>query len=161
MRFLIALLGDRLDSLVAKNFEHAAWYMIVDGETDEGETTRNITPQDRQKMLREAASANVDAVIAGKFSEHSRRLIGTYKMGLIQVHGMTGRMAMMKAQTGELKQSGLAEGEMKDEKEITLGAVKRPLLKAKKPKMPFTNPGYSSDSPRGHHHIQQYGGRGH
>lgn len=161
MRFLIALLGDRLDSPVAKNFEHAAWYMIVDGETDEGESIRNVTPQDRQQMLGRAATENVDAVIAGKFGEHSRRLIGTYKMGLVQVHGMTGRMAMMKAQTGELKQSGLADGEMKEEKGITIGAVKRPLLKAKKPKLPFTNPGYSSDSPRGHHHIQQYGGRGH
>ncbi len=161
MRFLIALLGDQLDSPVAKNFEHAAWYMIVDGETDEGESIRNVTPQDRQQMLGRAATENVDAVIAGKFGEHSRRLIGTYKMGLVQVHGMTGRMAMMKAQTGELKQSGLADGEMKEEKGITIGAVKRPLLKAKKPKLPFTNPGYSSDSPRCHHHIQQYGGRGH
>lgn len=161
MRFLIALLGDQLDSLVAKNFEHATWYMIVDGETDEGETTRNVTPHDRQEVLRKAASENVDAVIAGKFAEHSRKLIGMYKMGLIQAHGMTGRMAMMKAQSGELKQSGLANGEVKEEKGLSIGVVKRPLLKAKKPKMPFTNPGYSSDSPRGHHHIQQYGGRGH
>lgn len=161
MRFLIALLGDQLDSVVAKNFEHATWYMIVDGKADKGGTMRNVTPHDRQEVLRKAASENVDAVIAGKFGEHSRKLIGTYNIGLIQVHGMTGRMAMMKAQSGELKQSGLANGEMKEEKGLSIGAVKRPLLKAKKPKMPFTNPGYSSDSPRGHHHIQQYGGRGH
>lgn len=161
MRFLVALVGNQLDSLVAKNFEHAAWYMIVDGKTDEGDASRSITPHDRQRVLGKAVFENVDAVIAGKFGEHSRKLIGTYKMGLIQVHGMTGRMAMMKAQTGELKQSGLANGEVKEEKGITIGAVKRPLLKAKKPKMPFTNPSYSSDSPRGHHHIQQYGGRGH
>ncbi len=161
MRFLIALLSEKLDSAVSKNFEHAACYAIADGESDEVEFIRNGTPHDRQFALQQAASDNAGAVIAGKFGEHSRKRIRARTMDLIQVHGMTGRMAMMKAQTGELKQLGLADGEMKDEKGIIIGAVKRPLLKAKKPKMPFTNPGYSSDSPRGHHHIQQYGGRGH
>ncbi|MEO8168246.1 MAG: hypothetical protein ABI623_08365 [bacterium] len=122
------------------------------------EFIRNGTPHDRQFALQQAASDNAGAVIAGKFGKHSRKLINALTMDLIQVHGVTGRMALMKAQAGELKQLGLADGEMKEEKGITVGAVKRPLLKAK---MPFMNPGYSSDSPRGQHHIQQYGGRGH
>jgi len=97
MRFLIALVGDRLDSLVAKNFEHAAWYVIVDGETDEGATTRNVTPHDRHEVMGNAVSENVDAVIAGKFGEHKRKLIDISQMEIIQVHGMSGRSAMMKA----------------------------------------------------------------
>lgn len=159
MKFLVALIGNRLESYVAKRFEHAAWYLIVDSETQAIEAIRHNTPQDRHTALLKAASAEVHCVVAGKFGESSLKLMRTHDMQIALVHGIIAKLAMEKIVTREIEL--LDVNEMREHRTPPTGMMQRIFPGRKTGRSPITAAGYSSDSQRGQHHLQQYGGRGH
>ena len=158
MKYLIASVGSRLDSFVAKRFEHAAWYLIVDDETLAVDATHNILPHDHNAILARAVLEKVETVVAGKFSAGSLRFIRSHELMTAHVHGISATQAIEKVQRGELR----------TESELDLmGGSATPAdtlpreVKSKIRKSSFESNQFSSDSPRGRHHVQQYGGRGH
>ncbi len=159
MKFLVASIGNRLESYVAKRFEHAAWYLIVDSETQAIEAIRHNTPQDRHAALLKAATAEVHAVVAGKFGESSLRLTRTHDMRIVLVHGITAKLAMEKIVTREIELIDV--NGMREHRTPLTGMMQRVFPGRKTGRSPIASAGYSSDSQRGHHHLQQYGGRGH
>ncbi|MEK7249482.1 MAG: NifB/NifX family molybdenum-iron cluster-binding protein [Bacteroidota bacterium] len=158
MKFLVASVGNKLDSFVAKRFEHAAWYLIVDDETPAVGATQNVTPHDHNAILARAASENVDAVVAGKFSAGSLKLIRTHDLRVAHVHGISATRAIEKIESGEIKLKDEAGIEITEE--IAVGTLPR-AIDPRVQKKPFDATGFKSDSSRGHYHLQQYGGRGH
>ena len=157
MKFLVATVGNKLDSLVAKRFEHAAWYLIVDSDMHMLDSIHHSTPRDRHTVFQKAASEGVEAVVAGKFGESSMKMIRTQNMRVAPVHGILASHALDMIQSHEV----LLENADKIEngKGMMIGTV-QPIPKMKGHKA-LASTGYSSDSERGHHHLQQYGGRGH
>lgn len=159
MKFLIASVGNRLNSFVAKRFEHAAWYLVVDDDANVIDATQHLTPHDRHEVLLRAASEGVELVVAGKFGESSMKLIRSHHMRLALVHGISASLALEKIRAQEIQL--LDADEIREGKGMLMGTVQRLTPKIKKPNGSFAASGYSSDSARGHHHLQQYGGRGH
>jgi predicted Fe-Mo cluster-binding NifX family protein len=158
MKFLVASIGNRLESYVAKRFEHAAWYLIVDSETHALDARQHITPQDRHRVLDKAAAENVHAVIAGKFGENSLKLIQAHEMYVALLHGMSAQQALEKIAAHEIK---LQEAkEIERQRGILAATPQQRTFRNSGTKVPSAA-GHTSDSARGQHHLQQYGGRGH
>ncbi len=159
MKVLIASVGNRLESLVAKRFEHASWYLLVDMETRSTEVLQHITPQDRHAALEKAATQGVSVVIAGKFGESSLKLLRAHDMRAALLHGIAAHEAIDKIRASAV---ALLQCEaLTQEKGAVVATLHRPIPKRRGPKIPVTVSPYHSDSPRGHHHLQQYAGRGH
>ena len=158
MKFLVASVGNRLESFVAKRFEHAAWYLIVDSESLTCRAFRHNTPHDRHDVLHKASSDNVAAVVAGKFGESSLKMLRTGSLQIAFVHGISARQAIEKIVQREIEQ--LDVNEMRNGRN-TPTTIERLIPKMKAGRIPLASAARASDSPRGHHHLQQYGGRGH
>ncbi len=159
MKFLVAALGNRLDSFVAKRFEHAAWYLIVDDDMNIVEATQHLTPHDRHDLLHNASSSSFDVVVAGKLGDNTRKLVHSIGARVALIHGVTTSTALEKIRSDNLH---LISAEViSGEKEIAVGSVQRVQPKIRRVKATHEAIGFSSDSSRGHHHLQQYGGRGH
>jgi predicted Fe-Mo cluster-binding NifX family protein len=159
MKVLIASVGQRLESLVAKRFEHASWYLLVDVETHAMEVLPHRTPQDRHAALEEAGKQGASVVVAGKFGESSLKLLRTHGMRAALLHGIAAHEAIEKIRASAvplLQPEGLAQ-----EKTPAVATLLRPIPKQRGPRVPLSASPYNSDSPRGHHHLQQYAGRGH
>ncbi len=159
MKFLVAALGNRLDSFVAKRFEHAAWYLVVDDDTNIVEATRHLTPHDRHNLLHKAASGDFDIVVAGKLGDSTRKLLRSSTARIALVHGVTTSAALDKIRSDDVHAIP-AEG-IGGEKEIAVRSAPQGSPKIRRVKATHDAIGFSSDSSRGHHHLQQYGGRGH
>ncbi len=158
MKFLVASVSSTLNSLVAKHFEHAAWFLIVDDETRTFDAAQNVTPNDHHSILVRASSDEVDVVLGGKFSAGSLKHIQSRDLSVAHVYGITVTQAIEKVTSGEIRtQSGFAS---LDVAERFIGMTPRVVtMRGKQKKVLGTS--YASDSLRGHHHLQQYGGRGH
>jgi predicted Fe-Mo cluster-binding NifX family protein len=158
MKYLIASVGSKLDSFVAKRFEHAAWYLIVDDETTVVDATQNILPHDHNTILARAVLEDVETIVAGKFSAGTLKFIRSHDLMTAHVHGVSAAHTMEKIQLGEIRTE--SEWDFESEKEKLVGMLPRTVVpKIRKPASESAQ--YSSDSSRGHHHLQQYGGRGH
>lgn len=157
MKFLVATVGNTLESLVAKQFEHAAWYLIVDDTTRTFDAARNLSPNDHHAILTRASSDDVDIVIGGKFTLGSLKQIVSRDLRIAHAHGISVQEAMAKIKAGEIPtQSELgprevAEKVMPMQRVVTMRGKQKKVLGA----------GYAAGSLRGQHHLQQYGGRGH
>jgi predicted Fe-Mo cluster-binding NifX family protein len=158
MKYLIASVGNTLESYVAKRFEHATWYLIVDDETPLVDATQNILPHDHSTILARAVLENVETVVAGKFSAGSLKFIRSRELMTAHVHGISANHALEKIELGEIKTE--SEWSFDEEKEQLVGTLPRTRVsKIRKSRLESSQ--YSSDSSRGQHHLQQYGGRGH
>jgi predicted Fe-Mo cluster-binding NifX family protein len=157
MRFLVATVGNTLESQVAKHFEHAAWYLIVDDFTRTFDAARNVSPTDHHSILTRASSDDVDIVIGGKFTMGSLRQIVGRDLRIAHAHGVSVQVAIAKIKAGEIQtQSELAPPEpgekfMTRTPAVTMRGKQKRVLEAR----------YAPGSLRGQHHLQQYGGRGH
>ncbi|MBX2992350.1 MAG: hypothetical protein KF749_14460 [Bacteroidetes bacterium] len=159
MKFLVASIGNRLESYVAKRFEHAAWYLIVDSETEAIEAIRHNTPHDRRATLLKAASAEVQCVVAGKFGDSALKLIRTHDMRIAPVHGINAKSALEMIEMREIELVDV-HGMRKHRTPLT-GMMQKIIPGRTIGKNLIAASCNSSDSQRGHHHLQQYGGRGH
>jgi len=159
MKFLVASVGNRLESHVAKKFEHAVWYLFVDSTTHSITPVHHMTPHDRHDVLARAVSKNVDAVIAGKFADSSLRLLRAMKMRVVLVRNVSVVSAIESITANELPIQDAAE--IPFDRAVNLEVAVHVSPKKRRGKVSVHEAGYVSDSPRGHHHLQQYGGRGH
>jgi predicted Fe-Mo cluster-binding NifX family protein len=157
MKFLVAAVGNTLDSLVAKQFEHAAWYLIVNDATHRFDAARNITPNDHHSILIRASSDDVDIVVGGKFTLGSLKQIVGRDLRVAQVHGISVSNAIARIIAGEIQtQSELAplvlgERALPMQRVVTMRGKQKKVLEAR----------YAPGPLRPQHHLQQYGGRGH
>jgi predicted Fe-Mo cluster-binding NifX family protein len=157
MKFLVATVGNTLGSLVAKHFEHAAWYLIVDDFTRTFDAARNISPTDHHSILTRASSDDVDIVVGGKFTMGSLKQIVGRDLRIAHAHGITVQDAIAKIKAGEIQtQSELAPLEVGERfmtrtPVVTMQGKQKKVLEAR----------HAQGSLRGQHHLQQYGGRGH
>ncbi|MER3522782.1 MAG: hypothetical protein C4326_01605 [Ignavibacteria bacterium] len=159
MKVLIASVGNQWESLVAKRFEHALWYLVGDTETRALQSIQQFSPHDRHAAIEKAAAEGATVVVAGKFGERTTKLLRTHNMRVALVHGITTSEAIANIQSGEIP---LAEPDaLGHEKGAFLTTLQRLIPQRRKAGMPMSAVAYNSDSPRGHHHLQQYAGRGH
>ena len=158
MKLLVASVGNNLDHHIAKQFEHAAWYLIVDAESLTVDAIHHRTPHNRHDVLLRAAGEDVEIVVAGKFGESTLKLMRTKNMRAALLHSIPARHAIERIASYDVEltepkhlqkhfSAPGAPGQRPDRKEIA--------------KPPLAMEGYASASSRGHHHLQQYGGRGH
>lgn len=158
MKLLVASVGNRLDSLIAKRFEHAVWYVIVEN-AEIVETIRHLTPQDRHAVLVRAASEGVDAAVAGKFSESSLRQLRARGLKIAHLHSLSVADGMRKILAHEVRLDEIEP--MPGKQEIMTDVVQRPPMRRQRVPARFVLASATSDSDRGRHHLQQYAGRGH
>lgn len=156
MKLLVASVGMSLESFIVKRFEHAAWYLFVDTEAGSLEAIHHRTPHDRHGALSRAVADRVDAVVAAKFGEHSLKVLNSGGIPVAIVHGIPGRAAVAKILSERIPLT--SPEELIPGKGIETG---RAVNMAGMYRAPKPANGYSSDTARGQHHLQQYGGRGH
>jgi len=160
MKILIAADGNTMESLVARRFERGVWYLIVDEATLEIEQHRNLTPQDHNRIFERADAIRVGAVIADKIGTGPCRHILKLGMDLAHARNMTVRQALLRMKEGELEFAGRESLQaMVDRHEILRGGEEVKFGRSQKR---YTSPvDIDPGTPRGHHHVQQYAGRGH
>lgn len=159
MNVLIASVGNQWESLVAKRFEHASWYLVADTETRTVQSIQQLSPHDRRAAIEKAAAKGVTVVVAGKFGESTTKLLRAHNMRAALVYGIAASEAITKIQSGEIP---LVEpNALEHEKGALLTTLQRLISKRREARIPISAVAHNSDSPRGHHHLQQYAGRGH
>jgi predicted Fe-Mo cluster-binding NifX family protein len=120
---------------------------------------QHITPHDRHAALEKAATEGVSVVVAGKFGESSLKLLRAHGMRAALLHGIPVQEAIEKIRASAVPL--LHCDALTQDKGAVVATLRPPLPKRRAPKVPVTVSPYHSDSPRGHHHLQQYAGRGH
>jgi predicted Fe-Mo cluster-binding NifX family protein len=148
MKTLIATEGNTLDSCVARRFERAGWYLIVDDTMNILGALHHAAPRDYHKVLVKAAQENIGTVVAGKIGFGSLQIMASFDLKAAFARGMSARGAIDMLSAGELKAF---------------------VIQEKKSRPRFTrrqNPSnMHGSSPvgalRSEHHLQQYSGRGH
>ncbi len=159
MKVLIAAGGTSWESRVEHRFENAVWYLLIDDRTDQKEVYQNLPPHDHNSILILASHEHVSAVVAGWVNSATARLMQSLNLRLCIAQNIRVRDVMKK-----LRQEGLPNADLTTFRQglVVPGVMRRgnPVLLKKGPK--FAGGAVSPTStPRGHHHLQQYGGRGH
>lgn len=156
MKLLVASVGMSLESYVVKRFEHAAWYLFVDTEKGSTEAIHHRMPNDRHRVLSRAIADRIDAVVAAKFGDHTLKVLNSGGITVALVHGVPCRAAVADILEQRIPLSSPAE--LMPGKGIETGKAVTMVGPTRVPK--FAS-GYSADTARAQHHLQQYGGRGH
>jgi predicted Fe-Mo cluster-binding NifX family protein len=159
MKVLIAAEGTSWESPVAKKFENAVWYLVIDTQTREKEVYQNLPPHDHNSILVIASQLHVSAIVAGWINSATARLMQSLNLRLVVAHKMKMRVIVKKLNEHSLEIADLADFR---HGLVIPGVTRRGLsiVGRKGPKYvgSVTSP---ASTPRGHHHLQQYGGRGH
>ena len=159
MKVLIAAGGTSWESPIEHRFENAVWYLLIDEKSGEKDVYQNLPPHDHNSILVIASQAHVSAVVAGWINSTTAKLMQSLNLRLVIAHNMRIRDVMNKLSQEELPIADL----MTFRQGLVIPGVMRrgsPLVLRKGPK--YAGSAVSPTStPRGHHHLQQYGGRGH
>jgi len=156
MKLLIAADGSAMTGRVARRFERAVWYVLVDDEKGIFGAVRNDTPMDHARILVRAANEGVTIVVTDKLGRKTVRHLLSHHLRVAAGRGLTIREVMEKSLRGELH--SLTEEELHQQVEV------RPVSTVPVPRQkraPRTHIIAVGGTPRGQHHLQQYSGRGH
>ena len=159
MKVLIAAEGTSWESPIAHRFESAVWYLLVEEKSREKEEYQNLPPHDHNGILILASQAHVAAVVAGWINPATAKLMQSLNLRLAVAHNERVRDVVKKLSHKELHSSDLSTFR---QGLVIPGTSTRgfPVLVKKGPK--YAGGAVSpTNTPRGHHHLQQYGGRGH
>jgi len=148
MKTLIATEGSTLDSPVARRFERAAWYLIVDDEVHTLNACQPQSPHDHHKILARAAQDNVATVVAGKVGFGNLQLMSSFNFKVAYAHNMSAHEAVEKLSHGELR--ALVVRKKGERPPYTRGQKHAGIREC-----------FAGGTQRGQHHLQQYSGRGH
>lgn len=159
MKALIASVGQHAESLVAKLFEHASWYLIVDSEKRTTEAIQHRTPHDRHAALQRAAAEGASVVVAAKFGESTLKFLRTHSMRMAQLHGVPVADAVERLHSNAVPL--FDAGALSAQRATVMTTLARLVPKKRTQRVHVMASAHTSDSPRGHHHLQQYAGRGH
>jgi len=159
MKVLVAAEGTSWESPVAKTFEHAVWYLLIETQTGEKEVYQNLPPHDHSSILVMASQLHVSAIVASWINPATARLMQSLNLRLVVVHKMKVCATVKKLNQHSLETADLAEFR---QGLVIPGVIRRGSSivgrKGTKYAGSVTSP---ASTPRGHHHLQQYGGRGH
>ena len=161
MKVLIAADGKTLDSRIAKRFGHAVWYLIVDLESDKViERLENLRSEDHHEVVPKAAERGVTTIVTGNIGPRSYELISLHNLQVAHAKQITARAALLRLKEGALKilDAPTLRKNTEEHEQLLLG---RRAQFRKGRKSESARAMYSSVIPRGQHHLQQYGGRGH
>jgi predicted Fe-Mo cluster-binding NifX family protein len=159
MKLLIAAEGTTLDHHVARKFSHATDFLEVDPSTTEITPVKHAERSRKDLVLEQAASHGITTVVTGTMGPRAVSLLSAQKMQVVFAPGLTvreaidgfihGRLKVMEpdmlAQAAEEHEHLAQQGRLEHrhgQKGTTPAQVKPP-------------------TPRGRHHLQQFGGRGH
>lgn len=169
MKALIAAEGTSWESPVAQRFEHAVWYLLIDTQTGEKEVYQNLPPHDYAGILVMASRLHVSTIVAGWITSSTARLMQSLNLRLALAHKMNVRGAMknLNLPAASLRQAGGPSLEVHDLAEFRQGLLIPGVTRRASSAVPTKVPKHAGrrvsplSTPRGHHHLQQYGGRGH
>lgn len=159
MKVLIAAEGTSWESPIAHRFENAVWYLLIDGKSREKEVYQNLPPHDHNSILVMASQTHVAAVVAGWINPATAKLMQSLNLRLAVVHNERVRDVVKKLTQKELHLADLSS--------FRQGLVIPRVMPGGSPGILKKGPKYAGGAasptctPRGHHHMQQYGGRGH
>lgn len=158
MKILIGADGPGLNSHVAREFGKAAWYLIVDSETSDVLSIRHLLPGGHQYIVQAADEQGVSVVIVHEigtqsFDAFDSCTIMTASSKTVQVQDaldmlMRGELKMLEAPTAVRRIGDPLIVPKRSRKESAWNTHRREVVLVK-------------GTPRGQHHLQQYGGRGH
>lgn len=159
MKVLIAAEGTSWESPVAQKFEHAVWYLLIDTQTGEKEVYQNLPPYDHNNILVMASQLHVPTIVAGWINAATARLMQSLNLRLVVAH-----KAKVRASVKKLDEHILDTADLADFRQglVIPGVIRRGLsIVGRKGPKHVGSAGSPASTPRGHHHLQQYGGRGH
>jgi predicted Fe-Mo cluster-binding NifX family protein len=151
MRVLVASEENTMDSHVARRFEDAGWYLIVNREIVE--MFRNQSHHDRHEVLVSAARENVAVVVTGRIGRGTARLMSSLGLRVAYGRNVTVREAVARLEEGSLRLL-----DPRGDRISRRGSVMRDSNSKACGQCDSVLP---SATERGRHHLQQYGGRGH
>jgi predicted Fe-Mo cluster-binding NifX family protein len=160
MKVLVASEGSTLESPVAKRFGGATWYLIVDVETETVNPIQNLEREDHHDIVPKAASEGVTTIVTGNIGPRSYELISSHKLRVAHCRSLSGHEALARLKRGELKILDAPTLQRNvEEHELLLQGRREQFARGRRS---AGGKGTASRAtPRGRHHLQQYGGRGH
>jgi len=159
MKLMIAASGRTLEDVVARKFGHAKYFLEVDPETMVFSAVENPGHGGKQALFLKAAQDGVAAVITGNIGPHGFSLLNAHTMEVAFAAGIPAREAVAKYLRGELKiLDAPTIANALEEHELNRKQKRLEHMKHASPKTPAFPRG---TTPRGRHHLQQLGGRGH
>lgn len=104
MKVVIAANGPTLDSLVAKRFGHAPYYLLVDSATLELQVIENREQDDEtHAIIPQLAGQGAGVFITGNIGPHAFQLIQSFNHQVALARRMPAGEALDKLQRGELE----------------------------------------------------------
>ena len=104
MKALIAADGPTLDSIVAKRFGHAPYYLYVDVDTKQVQVIENTNHDDEtHAMISQMAQQGVDVFITGNIGPHAFELVKSLDQRVALARKMSAAEALEKLQKDELE----------------------------------------------------------
>jgi predicted Fe-Mo cluster-binding NifX family protein len=158
MKYLVSAVGNRNDARVARRFEKAAWYLIVDDTGEVLDAFQNVSPQDHNRVLVKAQEESVAAVVADRIGAGSEQFLASLHLGVAHAKGGIVRDIIEEVRSGAIKVIE-ARTVRQHVEEMALLRQKRREQSAHGKSAGATVP--ESGTPRGRYRIQQYSGRGH
>ncbi len=158
MKILIGTDGPGLDAHVARQFGKAAWYLIVDSETSDVLSIRHLLPGGHQHIVRAADEQGVSVVIVHDIGTQSFDAFASCTIMTASSKTVEARDALDMLMRGELKML---------EAPTAVRSIGDPLIVPKRSSKESAGNTHRKGvvlvkgTPRGQHHLQQYGGRGH
>lgn len=160
MKVLIATDGKKLEHGVARRFGKASWYMIVDVDTNDIELFPNLKLEDHHEIVPKASERGVSTIITGNIGPRSYDLISSLNLRVALARNMSARDAIERLKQGTLKTLDAPTLRRNLEAHEIIAQGRR-WQAGKGGKLTKGKGGFATATPRGQHHLQQYGGRGH
>lgn len=95
--------GNDLESMIAKRFGHANYFIFYDTKTNSFEAFENIDIENKHENLQEFVNKGVEAFIVGNIGPHAFEIVNTPISKVYLARKMTVREALDRYLKGELK----------------------------------------------------------
>lgn len=159
MALLVAAEGRHLDAQVARRFEKAAWFLIIDPRSFTVETFHHALPHDQDGLLRRAGAEGITGVLTGGIGPMAFGLIRAQEIPVYTAEGLTVRQAVDRANEGVLSRCLEPDRRAPATGEVTPGRLR--AAGASRSRFGRRRVTDAGESGRGRHRLQQYSGRGH
>lgn len=158
MKILIGTDGPVVTARIAREFAKAAWYLIVDSETSDVIPMRHLSGG-HQRVVRAADEQGVSVVIVHCIGGQAFDAVSGYAMMVACADTISARNAVDLLMRGELTMLDAPAGSrINDAPVSTPGRSRKEHTRGPRAKGVVAP---VKATPRGQHHLQQYGGRGH
>jgi predicted Fe-Mo cluster-binding NifX family protein len=159
MKILVAAEGTSWESPIANRFEHAVWYLIIDGHAMEKEVYQNLPPHDHNNILLTASRIHCSLIVAGWVNSATARLMQSLNLRLVIARTMRVRDMITRVHKGTVDIADLAD--FRQGLVIPGVTVRASSIISRNEPSHYGGGTSSMRTSRSQHHLQQYGGRGH